>query len=70
MIGLGFMFNSFYTAGLTNNFIVPFSIAGGHLLWQVWSADINDSSNLHKRFISNGYIFGPLISLSIIAGHF
>ena len=37
------------------------------LLWQIWSADLNSSTNLWKRFDSNKYA-GSLIFLSILSG--
>jgi hypothetical protein len=39
---------------------------GGHLCWQVWSADLNDSANLWARFQSNVYV-GAGLTAAIIA---
>ena len=40
-----------------------------HTLWQIWTADINNSNNLWLRFNSNIYS-GGILTAAIIAGHF
>jgi len=40
---------------------------GAHLLWQVWTADINDPTNLWRRFHANQYT-GAAVLLAIAAG--
>jgi hypothetical protein len=42
---------------------------GGQLLWQIWTADLNNSKNLWQRFNSNKYT-GAVVTAAIIAGHF
>jgi 4-hydroxybenzoate polyprenyltransferase len=42
---------------------------GAHLLWQIWTAKLDDPNNLWTRFSSNRYT-GALIAASIVAGHF
>lgn len=44
------------------------SAATAHVLWQIWTANINDSSNLWTRFHSNQYT-GAIITAAIITGH-
>lgn len=58
-----------YATGLTAPYFVGVGATGAHLLWQVWTADINNSSNLWARFSSNQYT-GALVAASIVAGHF
>lgn len=47
---------------------LPFHTAlaafGGHLAWQVLSADLNDPANLATRFRSNAYV-APIIVVGI-----
>jgi len=40
---------------------------GAHLLWQIWSAKLNDTSNLWQRFSSNTAA-GAVVFVSIITG--
>jgi 4-hydroxybenzoate polyprenyltransferase len=56
-------------AGLTLPYYGGVALVGTHMLWQIWSADINNPSNLAKRFNSNSSV-GLLLALSITAGHF
>jgi 4-hydroxybenzoate polyprenyltransferase len=58
-----------YNSGLTLPFYIGVIGVSGHLLWQIWTADINDSKNLWKRFNSNKYA-GLLVTGAIVAGHF
>jgi len=48
------------------------STAGAHLLWQIYTADLNDSENLAYRFRSNnavGWImFGSCVAGNVMAG--
>eukprot|EP00590_Aulacoseira_subarctica_P008624 CAMPEP_0172424978 /NCGR_PEP_ID=MMETSP1064-20121228/29221_1 /TAXON_ID=202472 /ORGANISM="Aulacoseira subarctica , Strain CCAP 1002/5" /LENGTH=271 /DNA_ID=CAMNT_0013167479 /DNA_START=362 /DNA_END=1177 /DNA_ORIENTATION=+ len=43
------------------------TLAWSHLTWQIVTADLNDSSNLAKRFKSNQYV-GGIVFASIVAG--
>lgn len=56
-------------AALSAPFYVGAAAMWGHSLWQIWTADINDSKNLWTRFNSNKYS-GGVLALSIVAGHF
>lgn len=58
-----------YMADLTLPFYVGLGATGAHLLWQVWSADVNNTPNLWKRFASNRWL-GAIVFGSIVAGHF
>jgi len=58
-----------YASGLSMPYYVGIGAVGGHLLWQIWSADVNDSKNLWARFNSNKYA-GALVTAAIVAGHF
>lgn len=58
-----------YTSGLSTPFYFGVACVSGQLLWQVWTADLNDSKSLWVRFSSNKYT-GALVTASIIAGHF
>lgn len=44
------------------------SSAYAHLVWQIQTADLNDSANLAYRFRSNQTV-GGLVFLSIVAGN-
>ena len=52
--------NEFYTLGITG--------AYGHLLWQIQTANLEDSHNLAKRFRSN-HAVGAIVFGSIVAGN-
>jgi 4-hydroxybenzoate polyprenyltransferase len=56
-----------YTGGLSTPYYLLIGGAGSHLLWQIWSADLNDASNLWYRFDSNKYI-GGVIAAAIVGG--
>lgn len=58
-----------YSTGLTLPFYVGVGAVGGHLMWQIWTADLNDSKNLWSRFSSNKYT-GAAVTAAIVAGHF
>lgn len=70
IIGTG-MISSLMLSGYMSNLSYPFyvgaGLAGGSLLWQIYTADLADKSNLWMRFSSNQYT-GGLIAASIIAG--
>lgn len=59
--------------GATNDLTLPYYLgtAGmySHVLWQIWTARLDDSSNLWSRFSSNKYS-GGLFAAAIVAGHF
>lgn len=55
--------------GLTAPFYVGVAGVTGHMLWQIWTADVSDSRNLWLRFSSNRYV-GAAVTASIVAGHF
>lgn len=57
------------SCGLTAPFFCGAAAMWGHSLWQIWTADLDDSRNLWQRFNSNKYS-GGLLALSIAAGHF
>jgi 4-hydroxybenzoate polyprenyltransferase len=58
-----------YLTQLTLPFYIGVSGIGSHLLWQIWTADVNDSKNLWSRFNSNKYLGGAVTAI-IILGHF
>lgn len=58
-----------YSTGLTLPFYVGVGAVGGHLMWQIWTADLNDSKNLWSRFSSNKYT-GAAVTAAIVLGHF
>ena len=66
---LGGLLTAGHTAALTYPYYIGTTFMWTHSLWQIWSADINDSKNLWIRFNSNKYS-GGLLSLAIVAGHF
>ena len=59
--------------GYVNDLTLPYYVGSvgmwSHVLWQIWTANLNDSSNLWSRFSSNKYS-GGLFTVAIIAGHF
>jgi len=62
-----------YNAGLGNVLDMPYyyvgiSAAGTHLLWQIYTADLNDVDNLSYRFRSNNVV-GGIVLASCIAGN-
>ena len=56
-------------SGLTMPYYAGISAVGGHLLWQIWTADVDDAKNLWARFNSNKYT-GAVVTAAIVAGHF
>lgn len=64
---------SILTTGYISNLTLPFYIGisgiSCHLIWQIWTLNVNDPINLWYRFNSNKYV-GAGISLAIIFGHF
>ena len=58
-----------YFSDLTLPYYCGVSLMYLHTLWQIWTADINDSKNLWLRFESNIYS-GGILTAAIIAGHF
>jgi len=72
MISTG-MLAGLMATGYATELSLPFYLGAvgswGHVLWQIWTADINNSKNLWDRFSSNTYT-GAVITASIIAGHF
>jgi 4-hydroxybenzoate polyprenyltransferase len=58
--GLQHDLNALYFAGSTG--------AYAHLLWQVWTANINDRMNLWMRFQANQYT-GAAVVAAILLGH-
>ena len=56
-------------AGLGSLFYVGLAAAGGHLYWQIATADLHDRLNLTRRFVSNQYV-GGLVFLGIVGGQF
>lgn len=57
-----------HLAQLSYPYFIGVAGVGFHLLWQIWTADVNSPSNLWKRFSSNAYV-GAAVTASIIAGH-
>ena len=59
--------------GVISDLSAPYfyGLAGvaSHLMWQVWTADVNNRENLWNRFSSNVHL-GAFITLAIMAGHF
>lgn len=55
--------------GLTAPYYAGVAGVAAHLLWQIWTADIRDPSNLSMRFQSNAQV-GAIVALAIVAGHF
>lgn len=64
---LGGLLATGYLADLSAMYFVGSSVAWSHLLWQIWTADINDPANLSSRFKSNTYT-GAIVAASIVAG--
>lgn len=58
-----------YGTGLSLPFYLGVAGVSGQLVWQIWTADVNDSSNLWRRFSSNKYT-GAAVTAAIVAGHF
>ena len=58
-----------YSTGLSAPFYIGVGALGGQLMWQIWTADLNDPKNLWQRFNSNKYA-GALVTASIVLGHF
>jgi 4-hydroxybenzoate polyprenyltransferase len=58
-----------YSVGLSAPFYAGVLAVGGHLMWQIWTADLNDPKNLWQRFNANKYT-GGAVTAAIIAGHF
>ena len=42
-------------------------LTGAHLAWQVWTADLEDSENLWRRFEANKWL-GAVVFASAVAG--
>ena len=61
------LFITGFTSELSLAYYVLVGGAGSHVLWQIWSADLNSSTNLWERFDSNKYI-GGLVAGAIICG--
>jgi 4-hydroxybenzoate polyprenyltransferase len=61
------------TTGYQLDLTTPFYLGTGaiwtHVLWQIWSADLDNPSNLWNRFSSNIYV-GAAVTAAIMAGHF
>lgn len=64
---LTLMAASGYLAGLAWPFYAALLLAGGHLGWQIATADLNDIKNCLTRFKSNRH-FGWIVLAGIIAG--
>jgi 4-hydroxybenzoate polyprenyltransferase len=58
-----------YASDLTYPFYLGVGAVGGQLLWQIWTADLNDSKSLWMRFNSNKYT-GAVVTAAIVLGHF
>lgn len=56
-------------SGLSAPYYVGVSAMWSQLLWQIWTADVNNPKNLWARFNSNKYS-GGFLTAAIIAGHF
>lgn len=60
-------------AGLSSELTYPFYLGVSgvytHLMWQIWTADIDNPQNLWQRFASNQYT-GAVVTAAIVAGHF
>ncbi len=67
------MTSGLVACGHMNDLTTPYyggvALVTGHLLWQIWSADVNNKENLATRFNSNTQV-GLAVALAIIAGHF
>ncbi|CAM9920311.1 unnamed protein product [Ectocarpus sp. 12 AP-2014] len=66
---VGLLTASGVTAELSWPFFAGTAAAGGHLAWQIYSADLEDPAGLFKIFKSNQN-FGALVFASIVCGHF
>lgn len=55
--------------GLSAPFYAGVGAVGAHLLWQIWTADLEDQANLWLRFKSNSAV-GGAVALAIVLGHF
>lgn len=58
-----------YASELTFPFYIGVGAVGGQLLWQIWTADLNDSKSLWMRFNSNKYT-GAVVTAAIVLGHY
>lgn len=58
-----------FSSDLTYPFYVGVSGVYAHLLWQIWTSDIDNPQNLWIRFSSNQYT-GAAVTAAIVAGHF
>lgn len=58
-----------YASELTYPFYLGVGAVGGQLLWQIWTADLNDSESLWMRFNSNKYT-GAVVTAAIVLGHY
>lgn len=56
-------------SGLTWPYYLGVSAVSGHVLWQIWTADVDNAANLWARFNSNKYT-GAVVTAAIVAGHF
>lgn len=66
---LGGLLMSGHAAGLTLPFYCGATAMWSQVMWQIWTADINNPKNIWTRFNSNKYS-GGLLTAAIIAGHF
>eukprot|EP01040_Poterioochromonas_malhamensis_P000299 gene299-313_t len=67
------MFGGLLYTGYQMDYTLPFyvgtSLVWSHMLWQIWSAELDNTPNLWQRFTANVYI-GGAVTASMIAGHF
>eukprot|EP00597_Dinobryon_sp_UTEXLB2267_P006008 CAMPEP_0170079676 /NCGR_PEP_ID=MMETSP0019_2-20121128/15995_1 /TAXON_ID=98059 /ORGANISM="Dinobryon sp., Strain UTEXLB2267" /LENGTH=250 /DNA_ID=CAMNT_0010293247 /DNA_START=232 /DNA_END=984 /DNA_ORIENTATION=- len=72
IISLGLL-GGLLATGINSGLTAPYYVGVGgmwlHVLWQIWTADLDDKENLWRRFNSNKYS-GGLLALAIAAGHF
>jgi 4-hydroxybenzoate polyprenyltransferase len=65
------MLGSLLLTGINSDLSLPYyigtSAAWLHVLWQIWTADLQNSPNLDARFRSNVYT-GSLVFASLVAG--
>lgn len=66
---LGGLLATGYIADLTTPYYLVTSAVWSQVLWQIWTADLNNSKNLWDRFSSNIYT-GAAITGGIMLGHF
>ncbi|KAK4268384.1 hypothetical protein QN277_025050 [Acacia crassicarpa] len=64
---IGSLALSGFNAGIGWPYYPFLGAASGHLIWQIWTADLSSRSDCNKKFVSNKW-FGAIIFGGILAG--